>query len=271
MKKQNLFHRRNFIKTLGILSLTPFIQSCENSVSGFWGDENNGSNRDRPTDRPVVPKVDILLEGTEEQIAQSVQNKHTILQDLYNNPGKELTIGFMQDNSYNTLKLSFIKDELVSYPHLRLVNTRTNEIANVIWGMDGINPLIKFVDNYGNVIYKNGKALEFSLNLPGKLNKVNSPADWILTGIKIFGIALVLWLGFTIAKYIIAALAFLAFNAMAIGLVLVGAAIVIQVIRWILERTGITMNDVVSFFVMALNNLVKTLIDVVSYIVSYFG
>ena len=266
MKKHKNFHRRDFIKSLGVLSLLPFIQSCENSVSGFWGDDETGTNRDRPSDKPVVPKVDILLEGTEEQIAQKIQNKHTVLQDLYDNPGKELKIGFLQDNNYNILKLSFVKDDIVSYPHLKLFNTKSNEVANVIWGIDGIYPSIKFVDNSGNIIVKNGKPLEFTLKLPEKLNKVYSPSDWILIGIKIFGIALVLWLGFTIAKYIIAALAFIAFNAMAIGLVLVGAAIVIQIIKWILEKTGITFNDVVSFFVMTISNLVRTLIDVVNYI-----
>lgn len=267
MKKQNILHRRNFIKSLGILSLAPFIQSCENSVSGFWGDDDTGTNRDHPT----VPKVDILLEGTEEQIAQKIQNKHSTLQYLYNNPGKELTIGFLQDRSYNILKISFVNDDIVPYTHLKLTNSNTNEIANVIWGTTGLIPLIKFVDNAGNIIVKNGKALEFSLNLPQKLNKPKSPSDWILIGIKIFGIALVLWLGFTIAKYILAALAFLAFNAMAIGLVLVGAAIVIQIIKWILDITGITMDEVVSFFIMAVSNLVRTLLNVVDYIISYFS
>lgn len=267
MKKQKNFRRRDFIKSLSILSLIPFIQSCENSVSGFWSDDNTGTNRDRPS-IPAKPNVDILFEGTEEQIAQKIQNKHTVIQDLYNNPGKELTIGFPQEDNYNVLKISFIKDEIVSYPHLRLVNKKTNEVANVIWGMDGIYPSIKFVDNSGNTIIKNGRALEFSLNLPERLSKINSPVDWILNGIKIFGIALVLWLGFTIAKYIIAALAFIAFNAMAIGLVIVGAVIIIQIIKWILDITGITMSDIVSFFTMTLNNLVRTLIDIVNYILA---
>lgn len=267
MKNINKIHRRNFLKSLGILSLTPFIQSCENSVSGFWGDDETGTNRDRPS----PPKVDILLEGTEEQIAQTIQNKHNLIQDLYNNPGKELSIGFLQDRNYKILKLSFVRDDIVSYPHLRLVNTQTNEIANVIWGIDGIYPSIKFVDNFGNTIVKNGKLLEFVLNIPSEVNKTNSPSDWIIIGIKVFGIALLLWIGFSIVKYIAAALAFIAFNAMAIGLVLAGAAIVIQVLKWILDRTGITMNEVVPFFQRSISSIVNLLIDVVNYIIGYFG
>lgn len=267
MKNINKIHRRNFLKSLGIFSLAPFIQSCENSVSGFWGDDETGTNRDRPT----PPKVDILLEGTEEQIAQAVQNKHSLIQDLYNNPGKEISIGFQQDRNYNVLKLSFVNDNLVSYPHLKIVNTSTNEIANVIWGIDGIYPSIKFVDNSGNTIVKNGKPLEFALNVPSKLNKINSPSDWIVIGIKIFGIALLLWIGFSIVKYVAAAIAFIAFNAMAIGLVLAGAALVIQLLKWILDRTGITMNDVVDFFKRAINTIVSLLFEVVNYILNYFG
>ncbi|MCX8057563.1 MAG: hypothetical protein N3F03_08145 [Ignavibacteria bacterium] len=267
MKQPIKIHRRNFLKSLGVLALTPFIQSCESSVSSFWGDEQTGSNRERQN----PPNVDILLEGTEEQIAKAVQNKHSVLQDLYNNPGKELSIGFLQDRTYNTLKISFAKTDIVSYPHLRIVNTRTSEIANVIWGIDGIYPSIKFVDNSGKTIIKNGKPLEFALNIPSKLNKTNSPADWIKIGIKIFGIALLLWIGASIVKYVAAAIAFIAFNAMAIGLVIAGAALVIQVLRWILDRTGITLNDIVAFFVLAINSIVILLIDVMNYIISYFG
>lgn len=265
MKNLIKIHRRNFLKTLGVLSLTPFIQACDSSV-GYWGGED-GTGRNRPT----KPNVDILLEGTEEEIAQAVQNKHSVIQDLYDNPGKELKIGFLQEHNYNTLKISFIRSNLASYNHLRLVNTQTNEIANVLWGRYGLNPTIKFVDNYGNVITKNGKPLEFTLSVPAKLNKVNSPADWIIAGIKIFGIALLLWIGFSIAKYVVSAIAFIAFNAMAIGLVLAGLGIVIEIIQWILGTTGITMNDVVSFFQKAISSIVNLLIDVMNYLISYFG
>lgn len=267
MKNKYNIHRRNFLKALGLLSLTPLIQSCESGVNSFWGPDDEGTSRDRR----YTPKVDILLEGTEEQIAQAVLNKENVLHDLYNNPGKELSIGFLQDRDYNILKLSFVKSNIVSYPHLRLINTRTNETANVVWGIDGNYPAIKFVDNSGNTIVKNGKALEFALNIPSRLNKTNSPSDWIIIGIKIFGIALLLWIGASIVKYIAAAIAFIAFNAMAIGLVLAGAALVIQILRWILDRTGITLSDIVAFFQRTVSAIVILLLDVMSFIVSFFG
>jgi hypothetical protein len=265
MKVSNKIHRRNFLKALGVLSLTPFFQSCDSSV-GYW-DGRDGTD----TDRPTKPNVDILLDGTEEEIAQAVQNKHTTLQDLYNNPGKELKIGFIQDRSYNILKLSFVKSNIVSYPHLRLMNTKTNEIANVIWGRDGLKPTIKFVDNSGNVINKNGKNLEFTISLPSKLAKVNSPSDWIIAGIKIFGIALLFWIGFSIAKYVASAIAFIAFNALAIGLVIAGLGIVIEILQWILGTTGITLSDIVEIFQRTISAIVYLLVDVMNYLISYFG
>lgn len=190
---------------------------------------------------------------------------------MYENPGTELKVGFLEDRRYNILKISFIKDDLAPYKHLRLVNLNTGERANILWGSDGVYPSIKFVDDSGNIITKNGKVLEFPLKLSGHLNKVSSPSDWIVIGFKIFGVALLLWIGFSVAKYVLAALAFISFNALAIGLVLAGVGIFVQILKWILDLTGITYEDVVAFFVMAVNALIQTLIDVVNYILSYVG
>lgn len=255
--------RRNFLKSLSLLALSPLIQSCESALSP--GDSNGDY------DRPTKPNVDILLEGTEEEIASKCLNKHEVIQTLYENPGTELKIGFLEDRKYNVLKISFVKDNLASYKHLKLVNLNTGERANILWGTDGIYPSIKFVDDSGNIIRKNGKELEFQLKLSGQLNKVKSPSDWIVIGFKIFGVALLLWIGFSVAKYILAALAFISFNALAIGLVLAGVGIFVQIIKWVLDLTGITFEDIVAFFVMAVNSLVQTLIDVVNYILSYVG
>lgn len=148
--------RRNFIKALGLLSISPIIQSCESSFSPT----QTGGVPNR--DRTLIPQVDILLDGTEEEIANKCLNQQEELKQLYNSPGKELKIGFLQNHEYNVIKLSFVKDNLASYPHLKIINTKTNEQANVVWGMDGNYPAFKFVDNYGNVIIKNGKSLEFT-------------------------------------------------------------------------------------------------------------
>lgn len=253
--------RRKFLKSLAFLSLLPFAQSCKSSIFS----STDGSQ--------TKPKVDILLEGTEADVAKSVQDKYDLLKTLYDNPGKELTIGFVQDGSYNVLKLSFVKDDIVSYPHLKLVNTRTGEVANVVWGIEGIYPSIKFVDNSGRTIVKNGRTLEFALKSSAskRVNEINSPSDWILIGLKVFAVALLLWIGFSLAKYIASAIAFVAFNAMVIGLVLAGLGIAVQVIKWILDKTGITLDDVIAFFKRTIEEIVNILKDVIGFITSYLG
>ncbi len=254
--------RRKFLKSLAFLSLLPLAQSCKSSIFSSTNDDSQSK-----------PNVDILLEGTEEDVAKSVQDKYDLLKSLYDNPGKELTIGFVQDGTYNVLKLSFVKDNIVSYPHLKLVNTRTGEVANVVWGVDGLYPSIKFVDNSGRTIVKNGRALEFPLKTSSskRVNEIDSPSDWILIGIKVFAVALLLWIGFSVVKYIVSAIAFVAFNAMVIGLVLAGLGIVVQVIKWILDRTGITLDDVIEFFRRTIEEIINILRDVIGYITSYFG
>ncbi len=116
--------RRNFLKAISLLSLSPFIQSCE---SAFSPGDSTGNY-----DRPTRPNVDNLLEGTEEEIASKCLNKHEVIQTLYENPGTELKIGFLEDRKYNVLKISFVKDNLASYKHLRLVNTNTAEKTNIL-------------------------------------------------------------------------------------------------------------------------------------------
>ncbi len=263
--KQNLFfkmgqiNRRKFIKITTLLSLSPFLSSilnsCANSISSVSEKE---------------PKPDLVLEGDEKTIAEKIKNQYQMLKSLYENPGKELTIAFPQGGRYNYLKISFSKDDLADYPHLKLVNWATGERANVLWGREGLNPTIKFVDNYGNVITKNGYRLEFQIKGSSTGKRTKSAVDWLILGIKVFALALAIWLGFTIAKYIVSAIAFVAFNAMVIGLILVGLSVFIPLVKWILDLTGITIDDVISLFAMAVDLIVSTLINIVNYLSGYF-
>jgi hypothetical protein len=107
-------NRRKFIKITTLLSLSPFLSSilnsCANSISSVGERE---------------PKPDLVLEGDEKTIAEKIKNQYQMLKSLYENPGKELTIAFPQGGRYNYLKISFSKDDLADYPHLKLVNWAT--------------------------------------------------------------------------------------------------------------------------------------------------
>jgi hypothetical protein len=257
-------NRRNFLKITGLISLSPLLNSCSNPVIS--------SIFDRATKYQPKPKVDILIEGGAQNIATTVRGKHQILKSIAENPGKELKIGYESPSGYGILRISFVKDNLASYTHLKIINERTGEIANILWGMDGIYPSIKFVDSKGKTITKNGYELEFPLklkNLPST-NSTLSARDWLLIGLKVFAVALAIWLGLSISKLVISALSFLAFNALVIGLLIVGLSVVIPLVKWILDVMGITFDDVVSIFEQAIDLIVSTLLSIVDYLTNYF-
>ncbi len=257
--------RRNFLKIASLISLLPAVNSCSNTLipSIF-----NEAKKYQPK-----PKVDILIEGNSENIARTVKGKFQTLKAIAENPGKELKIGYELPNGYGILKISFAKDNLAQYPHLKITNEKTGEVANILWGMAGIYPSIKFVDSNGNTIKKNGYELEFPLklkNLPST-NSTLSARDWLLIGLKVFAVALAIWLGLSISKLIISALSFLAFNALVIGLLIVGLSIVIPLIKWILDVTGITIDDIISIFNQTVDLIISTLLNIVDYLTNYFN
>lgn len=266
MKTINL-NRRDFIRLIGLSSFLPFISSCSNSLVSIF----DGSSRYQPK-----PKVDVLIEGNRENIARAVKGQFQRLRSIAENLGKELKVGYETSSGYGVLRFSFVKDGLSDYPHLRLVNENTGEVANIIWGRIGIYPTIKFVDDRGDVIVKDGKSLEFALRssfLKGVENLPGSPLsarDWLLLGLKIFAVALAIWIGLGVAKIIISALSFLAFNALVIGLLIVALSVVIPFVKWVLEITGIKLDDVVALFNEAVEKIISTLLWIVDYLEGYF-
>jgi hypothetical protein len=253
---QNNINRRRFIASLSIISAAPFLKSCENFIS---------------SDEPKSIQPDIVLEGSEEQIAAACKGQYSTIRYLYDKPGVEKTIGYLDERRMKILRISFRKDDLASYPHLRLVKNESGEAVNILWGAEGLYPSIKFVDDRGNTINVGGRKMEFAIKSPSKIAKVLTPLDWLILGIKIFAAALVIWIGASLAKYIAAAIAFIAFNAMVIGLVLVGLALIIPLIQWILSLTGWDMDYVANLFNRTIDELVKIFMDIQIFILSFLG
>ncbi len=262
MRNEIKFDRRNFIRIITSISLLPLLKACKLD------------NLIKPEPSPAKPKVDLMLEGNNDEIAEKIRNQYENIKSIWEQQGKEFKIGFEYGNGYGVLRLSFVKDDLASYPHLRIVNDLTGDRANILWGMDGIYPSIKFVDDSGKTIVKNGYVLEFPLKLTGtgrRISSTSSARDWLMIGIKVFAIAFMIWLGLSIGKFIISAIAFVAFNAMVIGLVLVALSVVIPLVKWILDVTGITLDDVISLFKETVDMLISILLSVVDYLKDYFG
>ncbi|MBU2471672.1 MAG: hypothetical protein KKF20_04630 [Bacteroidetes bacterium] len=253
---QNNINRRRFIASLSIISTAPFLKSCESFISSS-------------EPKPIQP--DIALEGSEENIASTCKEQYSTIKYLYENPGVEKTIGYYEGRRMKILRISFRKDELASYPHLRLVKNESGEAANILWGAEGLFPSIKFVDDKGNTITVGGRKMEFAIKTQSKTAKALTPFDWLILGIKIFAAALVIWIGASIAKYIAAAIAFIAFNAMVIGLLLVGLSLLIPLIQWILSITGWDMDYITNLFSKTINELANILMEIQSFILSYLG
>ena len=58
---------------------------------------------------------------------------------------------------------------------------------------------------------------------------------------------------------------------MVIGLIMIGLSVIIPLVKWILDVTGITLDDVISLFKEAFDLFVSTLRSIVDYLKNYFG
>lgn len=250
-------NRRRFIKSIGALSALPLLTYCRNPILS------------EPELKPIsagISKPDINLAGNEEQIALTVKNQYNLLEKLVYNPGKEVVIAFPSDNKTKKISLSIAKSKLAPYPYLRIRNLENDETANVVWGMKGIYPSIKFVDDYGNTIVKNKTELEFALKDYEKL--YHTPSDWLELGFKIFGLALLIWLGAEALKFIIAAVAFIAFNLLVLGILIAGIALVVPLIKWIVGLTKWSLYEVRITFDKTKSEIINLLYDVQGFLLN---
>jgi regulator of protease activity HflC (stomatin/prohibitin superfamily) len=103
-----------------------------------------------------------------------------------------------------------------------VVRPKTGEVANFRFGgsiTQGIT--LQMTDDEGRVLTKNGQRLEFSLF--DTRTRTRAPQDWIATGIKIAALAFLIWLGAVITRGVAAAVGFVAFNLIILGLLAVGS------------------------------------------------
>ncbi len=253
-QKSSAIDRRKFLSSLAVISAIPFIPGCKESLS---------------TETEKLPDADLSLTGDEQTIAADVSKQFQQMQQLYDNPGKEFVIEYQSGRSSKLLGLSFSDNDAASYRHLLVRDLNSNRSVNIIWGMKGIYPSIKFTDNSGAVLIINGTEMEFALK--SESGETSSPKDWLKTGIKILAVALAIWLGATVAKYIVAAVAFLAFNAMVIGLLLIGAAVLLPLLKLILNLTGWTITTITDLFSLSIELLLTLLLEIQTFILNYGG
>lgn len=225
------YKRRGFLKVSGLLLGSLFFPAC--------GREENEFEK-------ILPPADLGLVGNESD-SEKVESQWEKMQKVAK--GEEnLKVGFPDESGKRQ-----ILDVGIENHRLVLTNFRTGQKAYV--DLDTINlapgqkdnldlwPQLKFTDAAGDVLRDtNGGLLQFSFS--DFIEEDMTAAGWLLLGVKVFAAGLAVWLGFKIAGAIIAAIAWLGFNLLVLG-ILIGA---ISVFSWLINLTGWNWGEVKNFF-----------------------
>lgn len=204
---------------------------------------------------PQTLPLDLVFDGDENQLASTVRAQFSQLYSLASNPGMTFRIGVPNGQGIEVFTFSFRDGGAANYRHLRVVRESTGEVANLLWGWKGLLPSIKFTDDNGNTLRtKNGQVLEIGF-VDVATSKGRQALDLIATGVKVAAVAFAIWLGAGIARSILSALGFLAFNAMVLGLLAATVGVTLPAIRWVLQN--ITLEDVRQFFNQLVNDIVR--------------
>jgi hypothetical protein len=196
-----------------------------------------------PTEFEEEPKPDITF--NDDMMGNAVQISQSNFANDVVKSGKEIIISYGADK-WVTLKQTVNK--AADYRHI-LITKQNGENANVLWGLVGSTPSIRLADAKGNNIVKDGIELEFPIISPSA-DENDSPLaeDWLLLTFKIFGFALAIWLGASVVRAVVSAIAFVAFNAVALSFIIIAAGLAYWLLKQIMNFMGWTIDDVVLFF-----------------------
>ncbi|MCS7252523.1 MAG: hypothetical protein RMK18_03985 [Armatimonadota bacterium] len=226
------------------ISICELLKGCGGSPGSLQGEH------------PFNMEPDIMLMGDEVEMAEQLQDSYGRLKEIADDPDRQLRIGFDDGGQMEILTMHFCepKKGVANYRHLRVVKESTGEAVRLVWGWDGIKPAIQFVDDYGRLLTINGTKMDFKItDASGRLP--SRSVDWLSLGVKWIAVGFAIWLGAQVARLIVSAIAFLAFNAMVIGALMMAVGIIVP----ILELTGWTFEDVKSFIGRMVEELVNVL------------
>jgi len=218
-----------------------------------------GCGGDSGTFPSLVPPPDLVLGGEEARLADLVKQQLPRLKQLAQNPITSLRIGIPNGRGIEVLAFSFADKGAENYRHLRVVRESTGEAVNLLWGMKGLLPSIRLADDKGNTISRNGRLLEIGFSDVSK-PKGRQALDWIAIGVKVAAVAFALWLGAQIGRAVLGAIAFLAFNAMVLGLLIAGLAVISPAIEWVLRN--ITLQDIEGFFAQLVSDIIRLFTEI---------
>lgn len=177
------------------------------------------------------PQPDFWLTGSEEQIAE--QTRMAVQFAVNSNQGvRPVTLGVAGQifrieptEKANVIKLT------------RWAAGKTDQVT-IRWALDGMS-----FDNQRRV----------------RLNS-REVTDWIRWGVKAIVLLLIVWLGASVAKFIMAAIATVAFYLLLAAILVTAVGIGLELIK----LTGLTWDDVTAFVQMTLTAVVNLLREVVN-------
>ncbi len=205
---------------------------------------------------------DIMLTPDENQIIASIKEGLKKIDELVNREGAKLRIGFNSENGFKVLNFSFVANESASYKHLRILDETTEKAVNLVWGSKNLCPSVKFTNDFGQTLNIQGRELEISFaDVLSDWERLGKD-DLFILGVKILAI----WLGASLSKLIISAIAFLAFNIMVLGLVIVSGMILLSILKWIIEKTGWTSEDVKAWVQATIEEIIKVINEVFQFL-----
>jgi hypothetical protein len=210
-------------------------------------------------------RPDLVLTGSDEELASLVQSQFSRLKTLAENPGTTLRVGVPIGGRTEVLAFSFRDGGAANYRHLRVVRESTGEAVNLVWGWKGLLPSVQMVDDTGRLITRNGRAIEVGfVDVRGRGRQA---LDWIAIGVKVAAIAFAIWLGAGIGRAILGAIGFLAFNAMVLGLLVAAIGVFLPAIDWLLRN--ITLGDVERFFQQLVNDIIRLFQEIAQLLASF--
>jgi len=187
------------------------------------------------------------------------------MQDLRQTASQPFNIQIETNTGSEILSFQLVRNRAADYPHLRVARPKTGEVANLLFGgslTQGIT--LQMTDDAGQVLTKNGQRLEFSLF--DARTRSRAPQDWIATGIKIAALAFLIWLGAVITRGVAAAIGFVAFNLMILGLLAVAAGVTIPILKWIINTSGLDWESIKRFIEQTLDTLITLLRDIIDWL-----
>ncbi len=197
---------------------------------------------------PSQPQADIVLGESETGLIETAGRQFNRLWGMAQNPGREVTVGFSVAGTAEVLRMSFVKNQSADYTHLRVVRQSTGEAANLLWGMENFLPAIKLADDTGRVLVKDGREISVDFASTKVVSESGlADIDLLELGAKVAIIALAIWLGAVVGKVILAAIGFIAFNAMVLGLLVLALGAVSPLLEKLADITGWRVEDVKGF------------------------